>query len=163
MKIFKDIFTGDEMFSDASPFKEVDDFVYEVQGKFINKGGENYGIESDPSDGVDDTVERVINVVEAHKLVKAEGVDKKFFLGYIKKYMKQLADHLKQNNPGRVDAFQVAASNYVKKLVAKFDEYEFYLGETMSYEAGIAIVKWSEDGLTPIFHFIKDGLREEKY
>ena len=37
MKIYKDIFTGDEMFSDTYKLKLVDDVVYEVYGKLVTR------------------------------------------------------------------------------------------------------------------------------
>jgi len=33
MKIFKDVFSGDELFSDTYPIKLVEDCIYEVTGK----------------------------------------------------------------------------------------------------------------------------------
>jgi len=33
MKLFLDVFTGDELCSDAYPIKTVDDVYYEVEGK----------------------------------------------------------------------------------------------------------------------------------
>jgi len=33
MKIYKDVFSGDELFSDTYPMKLVDDCIYEVYGK----------------------------------------------------------------------------------------------------------------------------------
>ena len=35
MKIFKDVFSGDELFSDPYPIKLVDGVMWEVQGKVI--------------------------------------------------------------------------------------------------------------------------------
>jgi len=37
MKVFKDIFSGDDMFSDAHVFNEVDGVFYEVEGKTITE------------------------------------------------------------------------------------------------------------------------------
>ena len=37
MKIYKDILTGDEMFSDVYKIKMVDDVIYEVYGKYIQR------------------------------------------------------------------------------------------------------------------------------
>ena len=55
--------------------------------------------------------------------------DKKSYMAHIKAYMKRLLEHLKANNPSRVDAFQKEAQEFVKMVLGKFDEYEFYTGE----------------------------------
>jgi hypothetical protein len=38
MKLFSDVVTGDELFSDAYDIKEIDDIVYEVDAKMITLG-----------------------------------------------------------------------------------------------------------------------------
>ena len=51
----------------------------------------------------------------------------------------------------------------VKEILGKFDEYRFYLGESMNIDGMIALQYYREDGLTPVFILFKDGLKEEKY
>jgi hypothetical protein len=50
-----------------------------------------------------------------------------------------------------------------KEILTKFDEYRFYLGENMNIDGMVVLQYYREDGLTPVFIYFKDGLREEKY
>jgi hypothetical protein len=50
-----------------------------------------------------------------------------------------------------------------KEILTKFDEYRFYLGENMNIDGMVVLQYYREDGLTPVFILLKDGLREEKY
>lgn len=106
MKIFKDIFSGDELFSDSYPIREIDDIVYEVTGKvsckylfvqlceyrsrlqFIVEKEGDYGItankeEDDESEGAaagfEATEKRVIDIVSAHRLSETS-FDKVLFI-----------------------------------------------------------------------------------
>merc|ERR1711977_405601 len=62
MKIFKDVFTGDELFSDTYEIKLIDDVIYEVYGKYetrkegnIQLEGSNASAEGEDADeGADD-------------------------------------------------------------------------------------------------------------
>lgn len=50
-----------------------------------------------------------------------------------------------------------------KEILGKFDEYRFYLGESMNIDGLVVLQFYREDGMTPVFMYFKDGLREEKY
>lgn len=78
--------------------------------------------------------------------------------------MKSLKEHLESNNPDRVAPFQTSMSKFAKEfIVPKFDEFRFYLGENMNIEGMVVLQFYRDDGLTPVFLFFKDGLKEEKY
>lgn len=101
-------------------------------------------------------------MVDNHQLQQTV-YDKKAYMGHIKAYMKRLLDHIKANNPARAESFQKEAQEFVKKIIGKFDEFEFYTGENMDPEAMVLLKFYSEDGITPYFYLWKDGLKEEKY
>ena len=46
-------------------------------------------------------------------------------------------------------------------MVDKFDDLEFFMGESCDAEAMHAILWYNEDD-TPLMYFIKEGLEEEK-
>jgi len=170
MKIFKDIVCGDELFADAYPMKEVDDIVYEVESKMITVEEGNYNTGANASedpegekedDGTDSSARTVNNVIDAHRL-QTTSFDKKSYMTYIKGYMKVVLEKLKTQNPSRVDAFQKNVQPFIKNILAKFDDYEFYTGESMEPEAMVVLKFYKEDGLIPYFYFFKDGLIEEK-
>ena len=74
-----------------------------------------------------------------------------------------MKDHLQETNPERVGPFQSGMVKFAKEILSKFDEYRFYLGESMNIDGMVVLQYYREDGLTPIFIYLKDGLKEEKY
>merc|ERR1711976_418990 len=135
MKVLKDIISGDELCSDSYTWKDVDGVVWEVEGKFITKEDGDYGIASNDEDGggVEAQAERVINIVDAHKLCPT-AFNKKSYMTYIKGYMKNLVTRLEKDHPDRVNAFKSGAQGFVKKVIGEFSEYDFYTGESMNPE-----------------------------
>merc|ERR1712146_457543 len=142
--------------------KEIDDVMYEVEAKFVVEKEDDYGISANADEDADATEKRVINVVAAHRLMET-GFDKKSYMGYIKGYMKKVKTYLEENNPDRVQPFMKGAQEFVKKILANFDDYQFFMGENMDAEAGIALMGYREDGVTPYFLVWKDGVNMEKY
>ncbi|KAL9555239.1 Translationally-controlled tumor protein [Mucor bainieri] len=167
MLLYKDILTGDELFSDAYPIKEIDDVAYEVDCKMITISEGDIDIGANPSaeggddEGADSTVETVNNVVYSFRLTPSS-FDKKTYMGYIKGYMKALKSKLNETNPERVAIFEKNATTLVKKILGNFKDYEFYVGESMDPDGMVALLNYREDGVTPFFTFFKDGLKEEK-
>ncbi|KAF7729947.1 Translationally-controlled tumor protein [Apophysomyces ossiformis] len=167
MLLYLDVISGDEMVSDAFPVKEIDDIAYEVDCKMITitEGdvdiGANPSAEGGDDEGADSSSQTVNNVVHSFRLVETS-FDKKSYMVYIKGYMKAIKAHLEKNNPERVPVFEKQATNFIKKILANFKDYEFYTGETMDTEGMVALLNYREDGVTPFFTFFKDGLREQK-
>ncbi|RUP48048.1 translationally controlled tumor protein [Jimgerdemannia flammicorona] len=167
MLLYRDILSGDELFSDAFPVKEIDDTLYEVDCKMIQvKQGADVDIGANPSaeeadEGVEDGVETVNNVVYSFRL-QSTVFDKKSYMTYIKGYMKKLKGELASSNPDRVATFEKNAATRVKRILENFKDYEFFVGESMDPEAMVALLNYREDGVTPYFTFFKDGLKVEK-
>eukprot|EP00009_Paramoeba_aestuarina_P001253 CAMPEP_0201508336 /NCGR_PEP_ID=MMETSP0161_2-20130828/1730_1 /ASSEMBLY_ACC=CAM_ASM_000251 /TAXON_ID=180227 /ORGANISM="Neoparamoeba aestuarina, Strain SoJaBio B1-5/56/2" /LENGTH=165 /DNA_ID=CAMNT_0047902973 /DNA_START=66 /DNA_END=563 /DNA_ORIENTATION=- len=164
MKIYKDCFNEDELCSDVYPCEVVDGCILKVTGKRVTKvEGGDYGIGGDEEDGgvADAEAVSVINVIDAHGLTETN-FDKKGFMAYIKTYMKKLLGRLKKENPERAEKFQAEAQAFVKKVLGRFSEYQFYYGPSMDVEAMIVLGDWAEDGITPLFYFWNDGLIAEK-
>lgn len=152
------------MFSDAFPIKVVDDIVFEVDCQLITvKKGADVDIGANPSaeeqeDAMEDGSEQVNNVVHSFRL-QATSFDKPTFLKYLKGYMKTIKEKLPED---RVTDFEKGAQAYAKKIVAKFKDYEFYVGESLDTEGMVALLNYREDGITPYFTFWRDGLEEIK-
>ncbi|KAI0774267.1 translationally controlled tumor-associated [Fomes fomentarius] len=167
MLLYQDVISGDEMFSDAFPIKEVDDIVYEVNCSMITvKAGADVDIGANPSaeegdEALEDGATQVNNIVYSFRL-QSTSFDKKSFLTYLKAYMKAVKQHLQENKPDRVDAFEKGAQAFAKKIIGNFKDYEFYTGENMNPDGMIALLNYREDGITPYFTFWKDGLKEVK-
>ncbi|KAI8326195.1 translationally controlled tumor-associated [Martensiomyces pterosporus] len=166
MLLFKDILTGDELFSDAYPLTESGG-AYEVDCAMIQVGaggdidiGANASAE-EAAEELEDGVETVNNVIYSFRLSQTS-FDKKSYMTYIKGYLKELAAKLKETNPERVEAFQKEAQDLVKKIVKNIGDYEFYVGESMDPDGMVALLNYREDGITPYFTFFKDGVKAEK-
>ncbi|KAF4519420.1 hypothetical protein B566_EDAN008647 [Ephemera danica] len=113
MRIYKDIFTQDEMFSDTYKMKLVDEVLYEVQGKLVTRKMGDVQIDgANPSqeemdEGTDDSVESGVDVVLNHRLTECFAFgDKKSYTGYLKDYMKKLVAKLEETAPDQVDTFK---------------------------------------------------------
>jgi len=164
MLLYEDLISGNEMFSDAFPLKEVDGIVYEVDCQLITvKQGADIDIGANPSaeeqeEALADGAEQVNNVVHSFRL-QSTTFDKKAYTTYIKGYMKAVKAKLAES---RVQAFEKGAATYVKKVLADFKDYEFYTGESMDPEGMVALLNYREDGITPYFTFWKDGLKQVK-
>jgi len=164
MLLYKDIISGDEMFSDAFPVKTINDIVFEVDCALINvKAGADVDIGANPSseeadEALEDGVSQVNNVIHSFRL-QSTSFDKKSYLAYLKGYMKAVKGKLE---PDRVGEFEKGAAAYAKTIVANFKDFEFYTGEAMNPDGMVALLNYREDGITPYFTFWKDGLKEEK-
>ncbi|KIP10415.1 hypothetical protein PHLGIDRAFT_125610 [Phlebiopsis gigantea 11061_1 CR5-6] len=167
MLLYEDIITGDEMFSDAFPVKEIDGVAYEVDCQMITvKEGADVDIGANPSaeeggDELEDGMITINNVVHSFRL-QSTGFDKKSYLTYLKGYMKSVKAKLQETNPDQVEEFEKAAQGFAKKIVGSFKDYEFFTGESMNPEGMVALLNFREDGVTPYLTFWKHGLKQVK-
>jgi len=139
----------DEYFSDSYPHTEVDDIVYEIEGKYVQK------------DDVEDE-EKVINVIQGHGMIETT-YDKKQYVAHIKAYMKALKAYLEKEKPERVGDFQKKAEGFVKKVMADFADYQFYTSKNINANLMVIPCKWASDGQSMRFYVWKDGVIGEKY
>jgi hypothetical protein len=164
MLLYVDTLTGDEMFSDAFPVKEVDGIAYEVDCQTITvKPGADVDIGANPSaedqeEALEDGATQVNNVVHSFRL-QSTSFDKKSYLTYLKGYMKAVKAQLPAE---RVEQFEKDAASFAKKIVGNFKDFEFYTGESMNPDGMVALLNYRSDGITPYFTFWKDGLKEQK-
>ncbi|KAG5452995.1 Translationally-controlled tumor protein [Clonorchis sinensis] len=169
MRVFKCAISGDEMFSDSHKIKLIDDAIYEVDAKFVNVSNkvDDSLIGANPSaeeagENLDDGVERVIDLVHGNRLCETH-FDQKGFKVYLKDYLKKVKELVAKKDPARVESFQKAVETYMKNVLANFKDYQFFIGEKMDPNGCVALMNYREDGMTPYFVFLKDGLVEEKY
>ncbi|XP_077987375.1 translationally-controlled tumor protein homolog [Glandiceps talaboti] len=172
MLVYKDVISGDEMFSDAYDIKEVDGCLYKVAGNQKTEklgvsdaaiGGNKSAEGGDEDETVEDASISGLDIVLNNRLVETQ-YTKAQYTTYIKKYMKDVKEYLMKNNPDRVDGFMTDVAPIVKSLLKKenFGKYQFYTGETMNQDGMVALLDWGEDENTPTFTFFKDGMLEEK-
>merc|ERR1712080_162259 len=171
MKIFKDVFSGDELFSDTYPMKLVDDCIYEVYGKHevrtlgdVQLEGSNASAE-EQEEGTEEASESGVDLVLNHRLVETGFAKKNDYMAYLKDYMKKVVKYLEENNrAGEVDTFKKNINGVMKGLLGKFNDLQFYQGESMNPAAMIALIEYRDiDGEErPVIMFFKHGLEEEK-
>ncbi|KAH6914865.1 translationally-controlled tumor protein [Coprinopsis sp. MPI-PUGE-AT-0042] len=163
MLLYEDIISGDELFSDAFPVKEVDGIVYEVDCAMTVVKEGDVDIGANPSaeeqqEALEDGAAQVNNVVHSFRL-QPTSFTKKDYLPYLKGYMKSIKDKLAADD---VAAFEKGAQAFAKKIVANFKDYEFYTGEKMDPEAMVVLLNYREDGVTPYLTFWKHGTKTTK-
>eukprot|EP00918_Siedleckia_nematoides_P052341 GHVU01114420.1.p1 GENE.GHVU01114420.1~~GHVU01114420.1.p1 ORF type:complete len:171 (-),score=36.65 GHVU01114420.1:412-924(-) len=169
MIIFKDLISGDELFSDTYPIERIHDgAVLKVKGKHVTQSlgvddrllGANPSAEGGDEGEVDEASVSGIDVVIAHRLIETN-FDKKSYQMYIKEYMKNVKARLEEDKAGEVPKFMKGAAAFMKEMMGEFKEFQFFLGETMNPEGQVCLVKWEDDG-NPYLYFFKHGLEEEK-
>ena len=167
MKIFRDVFSNDELLADTFPIETIDEVVLKVKGKMttVTVGiddaliGGNASAEGAGDEGADDSSVSGINVVMNHKLVSAP-MGKKDYMKYIKKYMAKLKAYLTENKPEEVPVFEKNMAVFIKRVLGNYDDYEQYIGESFHEDSMMPLCSW--DGETPYFYYFKHGLIEEK-
>ncbi|EDW61328.1 translationally-controlled tumor protein homolog [Drosophila novamexicana] len=171
MKVYKDIFTGDEMFTDTYKMNLVDDVIYEVYGKLVSRNQDNIVLAgANPSaeeadEGTESAVESGVDVILNHRLQESFGfADKKSFTLYLKEYMKKVLEHLQENAPNEVDVLKTNMNKAMKDILGRFKELQFFTGESMDVDGMVAMCEYRElnGESVPVFMFFKHGLQEEK-
>jgi len=171
MKIFKDVFSGDELFSDTYPIKLVDGVMWEVQGKHITRSDGDIQLEGsnasaeEADEGTESSSQSGVDLVLNHRLVETGFGSKKDYMVYLKDYMKKVVKYLEENErAGEVDEFKTKINGVMKELLGKFKDLQFFTGESMDAEAMILIMDYKEvDGVEkPCILAFKHGLEEEK-
>ena len=168
MKVWKDILNGNEIVSDSYKHEVTfDGACLEVRSKLVTKGAEDFGIADNSEEGGAGGAEggvSVIDVVDGMRLEEIE-FDKKSFTAYIKGYMKSVKEKVAVSNPDRVGAFQKSATEMVKFILGKFDEFQiFRASDDLDMEGAFAYAfQKNQEDEGPTFMFFLDGLKEEKF
>merc|ERR1712034_185903 len=167
----KDVFSGDELFSDTYPLTLVDDVIWEVVGKHETRvegevalAGSNASAE-EADEGCDASSVSGVDLVLNHRLVETGFGSKKDYTVYLKDYMKKVVKYLEDNNRGgEVDEFKKNINGVMKELLGKFKDLQFFTGESMEAEAMILIMDYKdyEGEERPVIMAFKHGLEEEK-
>ncbi|XP_036396428.1 translationally-controlled tumor protein homolog [Megalops cyprinoides] len=169
MIIYKDIISGDEMFSDIYKIIETPSgMLIEVEGKIISRTediddsliGGNASAETQ-DEGFEATTLSGVDIVLNHKLHETS-FSKESYKVYIKDYMKAIKTKLEETNPDRVKPFMAGASAEIKNIMANIKNFQFFTGESMNPEGIVGLLDFREDGVTPYMTFFKDGLEIEK-
>lgn len=181
MIIFKDVISGDEVFSDVyKSTKLIDDMYYEViptlqkidtdiSADLIGGNASAEGADADEGVAGEQGVTG-LNVVLSHNLKQVnfgEDNKKKNFKAYFKKYCKLVVSKLSEE---RKQIFMKGMDGVMKMILANMKTWDFYAGENWDEmdetKAGLVIfLDYREDDKGneyPYMVFLKDGLLEEK-
>jgi len=167
MIIYKDLFTEDELFSDASGLELLNGVVYKVKGKLRTDTfdidekaiGGNASAEGGGDEGADSASKQGVDIVMNGRLVEYT-LSKKDYMTHIKEYMKEVKTKLEEQNSPDKDIFQKNVQEFIKDVLANYKDYQLFCGESMKPNGMLALMKWDEE--TPYMYFFKHGLDAEK-
>ena len=62
------------------------------------------------------------------------------FMAYVKNFLKAVTDKLTaRGKADRIDEFKKGCTEFVKFVISKYSEFQFYTGPSYNMEAGIAL------------------------
>lgn len=166
MLVYQDLLTGDELLSDSFRYDELfEGVLWEVAGKWVIQGAVDVDIGANPSaeggedEGVDDQAQKVVDIVDTFRLQEQPAYDKKQFVAWVKKYIKNLTPKLQ---PEQQDVFKKNVEAATKFLLSKLSDLQFFVGESM-HDDGSTVFAYYKDGATdPTFLYFAHGLKEVK-
>jgi hypothetical protein len=166
MRVFTDMVSGNEFFSDSFPHTLIfDDACIEAKAKYITKGHEVVMLATDEEEEDQGEGETVIDIQDKFALNEVQGFSKAEFMAWVRTYLQKISAKLTEaGQADRVPIFKRGATQLVKLIAGKWDEMQLFVGESMDYEGAFcfAYQKEQEDE-GPTFLFFKDGLKETKY
>ncbi|KAF8672938.1 hypothetical protein HU200_008063 [Digitaria exilis] len=158
---------GDELLSDSFPYKEIENGVlWEVEGKWVIQGAVDVDIGANPSaegggedEGVDDQAVKVVDIVDTFRLQEQPAFDKKQFVTFIKRYIKNLTAKLE---PEKAEEFKKGIEGATKYLLGKLKDLQFFVGESMHDDGGLVFAYYKDGATDPTFLYFAHGLKEIK-
>ncbi|KFK37964.1 hypothetical protein AALP_AA3G052500 [Arabis alpina] len=167
MLVYQDLLTGDELLSDSFPYKEIENgMLWEVEGKWVVQGAMEFNIGANPSaeeggedEGVDDQAVKVVDIIDTFRLQEQPPFEKKQFLTFMKRYIKQL--NLKLDSE-KQELFKKHIESAVKFLMSKLKDLQFFVGESMGDEGSLVFAYYKDGATDPTFIYLAYGLKEIK-
>jgi len=165
MRVFKDLISGDEFFSDSFPHTvSMNDACIETMAKYVTKGAETVMLATDEEEEETEGV-TVIDIQDKFGLNEIQGWSKQEFMMWARGYLQKTSAKLTElGKADRIPGFKKGATELVKLIAGKWSEMQLFCGEKMDYEGALcfAYQKEQEDE-GPTFLFFRDGLKEMKY
>jgi len=144
MRLYSDILSEDELFTDATKFKESSDFpgIYEVETKLVTRSagsidesaiGGNASAEEAAEDLEEGAAVSGLDVVLDMGYQEVPGgMNKKQYMVHIKEYMKEVKKKL-EDSEGDVEGFMKRAQEAVKGFfIPNIKDLEFFTGKAAS-------------------------------
>ncbi|KAL2941076.1 Translationally-controlled tumor protein-like protein [Bienertia sinuspersici] len=166
MLLYQDLITGDELLSDVFRVKELfDGCLWEVEGKWVVSDtvavdiGANPSAEGGEEEGVDDQAVKVVDIVHTFRLQEQPPYDKKLFVSWVKRYIKNLTAKLE---PEQAEEFKKNVEAATKFLMSKLKDLQFFVGESMQEDGAIVFAYYKDGATDPTFLYFAHGLKEVK-
>ena len=166
MRVWIDLLSGDEFFSDSFPHEiTMNGACIEAKAKYVTKGNVNIKIASDEESEDEEGGETVVDIQDKFQLNEVQGFSKADFMKWVKGYLAKVTEKLKEKGKeDRVPGFKKGATELVKLIVGQFDEFQLFVGDKMDYEGAFCFAyQKNQEDEGPTFLFFADGLRETKY
>ena len=177
MIVYKDLISGDEMMTDAFPQNpvvgndgETVEGMFEVESSTAVKGADNVDIGCGNAFGgeeevVDDSVEKVNNVIDPFKYTEVPFGSKTELKDYLKEYVRSVRAKLKEKGTPQpeIKEFMAQAPGMVKFLLSKFADMQTFAGESMTAEGGMAFGYYKDGAHNPTFAYISKAMEAEKF
>ncbi|GAB5036549.1 translationally controlled tumor protein [Nannochloropsis oceanica] len=180
MIVYKDVISGDEVVSDALKITpvmeggeevpglfEVDSAMVAVGGGDIDIGcGNAFGGAGD-DEGADDATQKENNVSgpSSFAYTAMPFSSKGEFKSWVKDYVRNVRQALKGSGVAVEDIkkFMEEAPTFVKWLVDKYDDLEFFMSKSMNPDAGLIFSYYKEGAHCPTFVYVKSGYKVVKF
>jgi len=142
----------------------MDGACLEVKGSYVKKGSGQIAIASDDILEDDDNAETVVDIVDSFQLVEIT-LSKKDFMAWVKPFLKATAAKLEETGKTeRVGEFKKGATELVKLIAGRFDEFQIFCGQKYDMEASLAFAYSKEESDEfPTFLFFRDCMKDEKF
>ena len=133
MKTYRDVFSGDELFSDTYKVSLVDNMMYEVLGKYKSTKEDKVVLEGNFGFCADyEATTSGIDIILNHKLVNTGFGEKKNFSKYLMCYREKVLKYLEENDrTAEIDEFKSNINNVMKEMMGKFKDLQFFTGKTI--------------------------------
>ncbi|KAG4157305.1 hypothetical protein ERO13_D02G054800v2 [Gossypium hirsutum] len=167
MLVYQDLISGDELLSDSFPYKEIENgMLWEVEGKWVVQGAIDVDIGANPSaedadedEGVDDQSVKVVDIVDTFRLQEQPPFDKKQFVVFMKKFIKNLTPKL---DAEKQESFKKNIEGATKFLLSKLKDLQFFIGESMHDDGCLVFAYYKDGAVDPTFLYFAYALKEVK-
>ncbi|RZB90582.1 Translationally-controlled tumor protein-like isoform B [Glycine soja] len=140
--------------------------LWEVEGKWVVKGAVDVDIGANPSaegggedEGVDDAAVKVVDIVDTFRLQEQPAFDKKQFVTFMKRFIKNLTPKL---DAEQQELFKKHIEGATKYLLSKIKDFQFFVGESMGDDACLVFAYYKDGAADPTFLYFAYALKEVK-
>uniref|UniRef100_K7MBE9 Translationally-controlled tumor protein homolog n=1 Tax=Glycine max TaxID=3847 RepID=K7MBE9_SOYBN len=121
--------------------------------------GANPSAEGGEDEGVDDAAVKVVDIVDTFRLQEQPAFDKKQFVTFMKRFIKNLTPKL---DAEKQELFKKHIEGATKYLLSKIKDFQFFVGESMNDDACLVFAYYKDGAADPTFLYFAYALKEVK-